>query len=948
MPNVYQEKEDFFCYFQNVRGLRTKVDEFFSAANISEYDLIGLVETWLSDDISNTEYFPNTYTVIRCDRDFAGTGLSKGGGALLAIRSEFFVESIDFSHILDHLPLVDIVGCKCLISNFFILFVYVIYIPPNISVENFELFLNIFEQNISTNNNVLILGDFNVTNFNNSIFDLKRQLMYSFLEFVNMTQFNNVENINGRLLDLVLSDLSSCNVNHDNAPFVNEDVHHPALSISLIPKIMNSVKFPVNLNNNKTYNFKKANYPDLYESLSIIDWTFLDNFQEVNSACEKFYEKLYSILDMHVPIYKNTKKKFPSWYTTEIIKNIKLRDKYRKQYKKHKDTNTLEDYKRVRSIIKMQISEAYKNYIQNVEDNLTIDPRQFWSYVNNKKGTTRIPGTMYHNEVKIENPQDIVNSFSQFFSSVYLPSSDASPSSDIISNLPCIHIDQLSKLDVMRAIKKLKNKMTSGHDHVPSFLVKDCSNVFITPLLTLFNIALRTSTFPECWKLAKVCPIYKSGEVGEIINYRGISILSNFAKVFEASVYTYIYSDIKNSISIYQHGFMEKRSTVSNLACLTQYISESLDNRGQVDVVYTDFSKAFDRIDHNLLIEKLNCIGFSNLLLNFMISYLKNRYQYVQYNGFKSKNYLATSGVPQGSNLGPLLFIVFINDLCNNLDCEKLLFADDLKIFCNINSIDDCLALQQQIHKIELWCQNNKLEMNVSKCKILTYTRRVAPVEFLYTFNLTELSRGQTIKDLGILFNTKLDFGEHINVVARSSLKLLGFIIRNCKQFSNVNVLKTLYFSLVRSKIEYGALIWNPIYNVQSQSLERIQRKFMKYLAFKTDSIYPERGYPNNLLLARFDMQSLGSRRIIILLTFLYKLLNNLIDCPILLSKLNFKIPKLETRQNVLFYYPASHTNTLIKSPVYSMMELYNTFSEQCDIFNISLNNYIKIVKTIY
>lgn len=199
MPNEYENNENVLCYFQNVRGLRTKVDEFFSAVNISEYDIVGLAETWLADDVSSTEYFSNIYTVIRCDHNFTQTGLSKGGGTLLAVKSEFFVEPIDLSYILDILPSVDIVGCKCLFNNFFTLFVYVVYIPPNISVENLEVFLNIFEQNISNNSNILILGDFNITNFNNNIFDTKRQLMQLFLEFVNVKQFNNVENINGRL-----------------------------------------------------------------------------------------------------------------------------------------------------------------------------------------------------------------------------------------------------------------------------------------------------------------------------------------------------------------------------------------------------------------------------------------------------------------------------------------------------------------------------------------------------------------------------------------------------------------------------------------------------------------------------------------------------------------------------------------------------------------------------
>ena len=193
---------------------------------------------------------------------------------------------------------------------------------------------------------------------------------------------------------------------------------------------------------------------------------------------------------------------------------------------------------------------------------------------------------------------------------------------------------------------------------------------------------------------------------------------------------------------------------------------------------------------------------FNNTYIQLLKSYLQERKQYVSYNGFNSNVYTSTSGVPQGSNLGPLLFVIFINDLCTTLKCDKLFFADDLKVYASINNVDDCIFLQKQLQLLHVWCQKNLLYLNINKCKTLTYSRKTNIIKYRYMINNVTLERTNDIKDLGINFDSQVTFNIHFRSTVTSAYRTYGFIIRNCNQFS-IQVLSTLYFSLVRSKLEY-------------------------------------------------------------------------------------------------------------------------------------------------
>lgn len=263
--------------------------------------------------------------------------------------------------------------------------------------------------------------------------------------------------------------------------------------------------------------------------------------------------------------------------------------------------------------------------------------------------------------------------------------------------------------------------MSAGIDGIPCKIIKECSDQLLLPLKIIFHKCLNKGLFPTIWKTAKICPIHKSGENTIIENYRPISIIPAFARIFEMLIYDILLLYFIPKITSSQHGFLKKRSVVTNLLPYTQYLADNISCGKQVNVIHTDFSKAFDKVDIAILVDKIINLGIPELLANLMISYLTNRKNIVLYNGFLSPLFYSTSGVPQGSNLGPLLFIIFVNDVGSLLSVHLDLFADDAKLYHAIDSTCDCTVLQDNLVTFTEWCSSNKLLLNQNKCKVITF-----------------------------------------------------------------------------------------------------------------------------------------------------------------------------------------------------------------------------------
>jgi hypothetical protein len=399
-----------------------------------------------------------------------------------------------------------------------------------------------------------------------------------------------------------------------------------------------------------------------------------------------------------------------------------------------------------------------------------------------------------------------------------------------------------------------------------------------------------------------------------------------------------------------QHGFFKQRSTQTNLAYFSDFLHTHVDRNLQVDVLYTDFEKAFDKINLTKLLEKLKKIGIGGKLLELMKSYLSDRKMRVILNGCFSREFTATSGVPQGSHLGPLFFIIYLNDIADIFKSSKFIaYADDLKIWKVVNDEKDSVALQEDINRLYLYCNQNDLFLNTSKCKIVSYTRKWSPLITDYSINGQILECVESIDDLGVTFDNELKFNTHIEKISKKAYKMLGFLIRACKDFKNMKTHVLLYESLVKSQLNYCTVAWNPRYIKYVDHIEDIQRRFLKYMSLKFN-IHPESTYDERC--SSFGLKSLKTIRNENDLLFLYKSLNSLVDSRMFVEKFvsatSREMQRVDTRNSRTFAPPTARTNLGLNSPFYRMMSSFDNLNLSSEnLSSQTLNNFKNLISNL-
>lgn len=639
-------------------------------------------------------------------------------------------------------------------------------------------------------------------------------------------------------------------------------------------------------------------------------------------------------------------------YTPSLITSCKKKERYWVKWKTYNNRSDYDKFSTYRRRFNEGCSKCFNNYIKSVEDNMSKNIKYFWSFIKNRRGHSSVPPSMYYKDDTSADPKYICNLFSNFFYSVYEPSTLdscwAPPSECNENNNILINDIQFDHNYVKIRLKNLDATKGPGPDGIPALFFKETAESLHKPITHIYNACLQEGIFPNIWKKANIIPVYKSGDKHNVENYRPISILSTLSKVFESLIHSKIYPSIQSIIIPEQHGFVKRRSTATNLTVFTNDLFESMDRRLQVHAVYTDFKKAFDKIDHKLLLDKIAFNGIRGNLLRWFISYVTNRTQKVLLNGFESDSIIVTSGIPQGSILGPLIFILFINDIYTCFKSSKfLLYADDLKVYKTCYNVEDCNLLQEDLNNLSLYCIANKLQLSLPKCNSIIFTKKINIISYNYELNGEQLTRVYLIRDLGVMLDAKLHLESHIDTIISKAFRMYGFVMRSSREFKNKSSYLLLYKTLVRSQVEYAVSVWHPLYKKYSESLETVQRKFLRsmhYRCHRTNLSYSK-------LLNLYNILSLESRRISLITTFLYNICNNKFDCTVLCNKLCYIVPKSCQMRKVckrkVFYTRKCNNNAGIRAPLRRAVDIYNTYFVNLDIFSTNLSKFKREIFTI-
>ena len=637
--------------------------------------------------------------------------------------------------------------------------------------------------------------------------------------------------------------------------------------------------------NSTKYMYERADYAAMNNYLNGIEWSkgFIatKNGKSVDNLWNEVKDMLLFLRDQYVP--KKTSG-IPTWrkkgnmpIKVEIRNMIKEKKRLHRRWIRSKNEARREDlrkqYVNVRNKLKKNMTNAKIAYEKKVCEQSKENPKVFWSHLRNSLKTKTsvsplLDDTVPNSSLKFED-EEKANILQAQFSSVFTrePSGDLP---DFEKRTEKSFYLIITKEMVEKEILNLDPSKTSGPDEIHPLMVKPLKEHLLEPFLIIMNKSLNDGILPEDWKNAHVSPIYKKGSKHIASNYRPISLTSIVCKMMETIVRNSTMNHLleENLLSTKQYGFISRRSTTTQLLHYLDKCTESISKGKVIDAVYFDFSKAFDTVPHRRLLKKLNCYGIKGKVLKWIESFLADRSQVVKVNGCQSNITSVLSGIPQGSVLGPLLFVIYINDLP---DCVSLsdiyLFADDTKLVKMIDSLEDSKMLQNDIDSLVQWSNKWLLKFHPNKCHVLTLGK-FENIKHAHQYKIDDkiLEHVECEKDLGVFIDSDLSFENHISEKVKVANNLVGLIRRSFFHLST-SLFKQLFTSFVRPHLEYAQAVWHPHLRKNINQIENVQRRATKLVKGISNLSYEDR-------LKKIGLPTLEQRRSQIDMIEVYKHLN--------------------------------------------------------------------------
>ena len=890
--------------FLNIQGLAPQTKESkvpYIQGHLDNKQLfMGLSETWLHNHL-DAELTIDNFTLYRTDRNRQKKSNRgrHGGGVAIYLRNDLAATTntlLTYSN-----GAVDIHAIYSKEEN---LVIATTYRQPDDSVHgrpsaNNELksALNALSQAIlqlDVMPDILIGGDFNLPHTqwpecSPSLGSNKdeRDMINTLSKFSNellLTQIiNQPTHYQGNTLDLVLT--NNVDLIHDCEiqPTALSISHHHLVKVYTqykSPQLPDSENTNPRLSPYDTLNFhsKDVDWENLSTALGNINWDSILENMSPDDMLEAIYKHTIAASKDHVPARMQNRKNTSKHKT--IVNNLaRKRRRINKQYQRI--TSPARKTKLYQELIQIEVKlqrlqkQSCEYQEKKACEAIKENSKFFFNYANKMRkirssvGPLLDPTTNQMTTDSAKMAEILVDQYSSVFST---PSSDP-PNIINSNNSDRILSDVVITAEEMEAsINELRPSAAAGPDGFPAILLKKCKQVLAGPLTLLWNKSMETSHIPKSLKLNLVTPNYKGGSKSTPANYRPVALTSHLIKLYEKVLRKKLATFLESNkcLNKNQHGFRSGRSCLTQLLAHHDQIISLLEDGQNVDVIYLDFAKAFDKVDHNIVLNKARSLGIQGSLLRWIQEFLQERSQCVVVNGKISSHRDVISGVPQGSVLGPLIFLILISDIDNDiLLSEVASFADDTRVMRGISTEMDAAELQNDLFKIYQWSIDNNMEFNSLKFELLRYGKNneLKEATSYVSPSWDTVPEKHHVRDLGVTMSADCTFKSHINNIIEKAKQTSSWILRTFRT-RELTAMITLYKSLVRPILEYASVLWAPIAKGEIQRLEEIQQSFLRKI----------KGINNNYHTALNDLNlySLERRRERYIVIQVWKMLENI------------------------------------------------------------------------